>query len=367
MASGLTINFAHRTFIWDSEASIKAHVHCVIVGFSTKEAAKSRKFIFEKGQVQEVKHINAYLIEAQDTFVESINSPLLDVPAIGIGNQPIDGGNYLFSKEEMDEFVKKEPESRQFFRPWYGAREFISNQPRYCLWLGECSPALLRKMPLCLERVNAVRALRLNSKRGSTRKLADTPTRFEVENMPSSDYIVIPRVSSERRAYTPMGYVSSNVLVSDSVLILQETSIFHFGVMNSSVHMAWVRTVCGRLKSDYRYSAGVVYNNFPWPSPTEAQKAKIEKTAQGILDARAKYPDSSLADLYDELVMPIELRKAHQANDKAVLEAYGFPTKDFSESDIVAKLFSMYDELIKTQSDLIEDKTKKAKRAKKAQ
>lgn len=367
MASGLTINFAHHTFIWDSEASIKAHVHCVIVGFSTKEAAKSRKFIFEKGQVQEVKHINAYLIEAQDTFVESINSPLLDVPAIGIGNKPIDGGNYLFTKEEMEEFIKKEPESKQFFKPWYGSREFINNEPRYCLWLGDCSPAQLRKMPLCLERVNAVREFRLKSKSAGTVKIADKPTRFHVENMPSSDYILIPQVSSQNREYIPMGFMDANVLCSDKVRLMPQGTLYHFGVLESVVHMAWMRVVCCRLKSDYSYTVNNVYNPYPWPSPTEAQKAKIEKTAQGILDARAKYPDSSLADLYDELVMPIELRKAHQANDKAVLEAYGFPTKDFSESDIVAKLFAMYDELIKTQSDLIEDKPKKAKRAKKTQ
>lgn len=366
MTSGLCINFAHRTFQWDSEANIKAHVHCIIVGFSDDAAAKANKYIFDQGIVNEVKHINAYLIDASDTFVESTNKPLCNIPTLGIGNQPIDGGFYLFSKEEMDAFVAKEPLSQEFFKPWYGAQEFIKNKPRYCLWLGECSPAQLRNMPMCLERINDVREYRLKSKRENTLKLADTPTRFQVENMPKNNYLLIPQISSERRRYLPMGYMSPDCLSSNRVLIIENASLYLFGVLYSQVHMAWMRVVCGRLESRYLYSAGVVYNNFPWPEPTEAQKAKIEKTAQGILDARALYPDSSLADLYDDTVMPIELRKAHQANDKAVLEAYGFPTKDFSESDIVAKLFEMYEALIKKEHNVAKEKPQKAKRTRKA-
>ncbi|MCK0513790.1 methylase [Anaerobiospirillum sp. NML120448] len=366
MTSGLCINFAHRTFQWDSEANIKAHVHCIIVGFSDDEAAKANKFIFDQGVVNEVKHINAYLIDASDTFVESTNKPLCNVPRIGIGNKPIDDGNYLFSKEEMDDFVAKEPLSQEFFKPWYGTQEFINNKPRYCLWLGECSPAQLRKMPLCLERVNSVRNFRLQSTSESTRKIAEKPTRFHVENMPKDDYILIPKLTPESRLWIPMGFLSPDVLCSDLVQIIPKGTIYHFGILTSSLHLAWIKTVCGRFGNSYRYSGKVVYNNFPWPEPTEGQKAKIEKTAQGILDARALYPDSSLADLYDDTVMPIELRKAHLANDKAVLEAYGFPTKDFSESDIVAKLFEMYEALIKKEQDVAKEKPQKAKRTRKA-
>lgn len=366
MTSGLCINFAHRTFQWDSEANIKAHVHCIIVGFSDDEVAKANKYIFDQGVVNEVKHINAYLIDASDTFVESTNKPLCNVPRIGIGNKPIDDGNYLFSKEEMDDFVAKEPLSQEFFKPWYGTQEFINNKPRYCLWLGDCSPAQLRKMPLCLERVNSVRNFRLQSTSESTRKIAEKPTRFHVENMPKDDYILIPKLTPESRLWIPMGFLSPDVLCSDLVQIIPKGTIYHFGILTSSLHLAWIKTVCGRFGNSYRYSGKVVYNNFPWPEPTEAQKAKIEKTAQGILDARALYPDSSLADLYDDTVMPIELRKAHKANDKAVLEAYGFPTKDFSESDIVAKLFEMYEALIKKEQDVAKEKPQKAKRTRKA-
>lgn len=221
-------------------------------------------------------------------------------------------------------------------------------------------------MPHCLERVNAVREFRLKSKSEGTRKIAEKPTRFHVENMPAADYILIPCSSSERRKYIPMGYLSPDNISSNANMLIPDASLYLLGILTSSVHMAWMRTVAGRLKSDYRYSAAVVYNNFPWPEPTEAQKAKIEKTAQGILDARALYPDSSLADLYDDALMPIELRKAHQANDKAVLEAYGFPTKDFSESDIVAKLFEMYEALIKKEQDVAKEMPQKAKRTGKA-
>ena len=340
---GVKINFAHRTFRWDSEASLKAHVHCVIVGFSHKDNSENELLIFDNDKMNKVSHINAYLMDAPDVFVGSRQQSICDIPSIGIGNKPIDGGNYLFTKDEMDDFVKAEPKSAQYFKPWYGAEEFIHQKPRYCLWLGDCTPAELRQMPHCLKRIDAVREMRLASSSAGTRKLADRPTRFHVENMPDTNFIIVPSVSSERRRYVPMGFMSPDVLASNLVLIIPDATLYHFGILESNVHMAWMRAVCGRLKSDYRYSKDVVYNNFPWPSPTDAQKAKIEQTAQAILDARALYPDSSLADLYDELTMPVELRKAHQQNDRAVMEAYGFPVKStFTESQCVAELFRLY-------------------------
>ena len=343
---GIRINFAHRTFRWDSEASLKAHVHCVIVGFSYKQYTPC--YIYDGDRRSEVRNINAYLTDAPDVFVGSRQHPLFSVPEIGIGNKPIDGGNYLFTKEEMEAFIKQEPQSSQYFKQWYGSEEFIHQKPRYCLWLGNCSPAELRQMPHCMKRIEAVREMRLASSSAGTRKLADRPTHFHVENMPDTNFIIIPKVSSEKRRYVPMGFMSPNVLASDLVFLIPDATLYHFGILESNVHMAWMRAVCGRLEMRYRYSKDVVYNNFPWPTPTEEQKAKIEQAAQAILDARAKYPDSSLADLYDEVAMPIELRKAHQDNDRAGMQAYGFPVKStFTESQCVAELFKMYQELTK--------------------
>ena len=343
-ADGVHFDFAHRTFRWDSEASIKAHVHCVIIGFSTAPNSKP-KVIYSSERPQIVRNINGYLLNAENIFVESRNKPLCDIPPIGIGNKPIDGGNYLFTEEQKDEFVKKEPLSEKWFRPWIGSDEFINRYYRYCLWLGDCPPNELRKMPECMKRVQAVREYRLSSPSAGTVKLADTPTRFHVENMPKSNYIVIPEVSSEKRKYVPMGFLSPEILCSNLVKIVSNATLYHFGVLTSNVHMAWMRAVCGRLETRYRYSKDIVYNNFPWPAPTEEQKAKIEQTAQAILDARALYHDSSFADLYDELTMPVELRRAHQQNDKAVMQAYGFDYKTMTESECVAELMKMYQEL----------------------
>ncbi len=344
---GIKITFAHRTFRWDSEASLKAHVHCIIVGFCQDEQIDNDCLLFDNDKVTKTKHINAYLMDAPNVFIGSRIRPLCNVPEIGIGNQPIDGGNYLFTLDEMQEFLESEPKSAPFFHPWYGAIEFINQKPRYCLWLGDCTPSELRQMPHCMKRIENVRRLRLESKRSSTIKLADRPTRFQVENMPKRHYIIIPSTSSERRRYIPIGFMPPSVMTSNAVHIIPDATLYHFGILESNVHMAWVRVVCGRLKSDYRYSKDVVYNNFPWPTPTEEQKAKIEQTAQAILDARALYPDSSLADLYDELTMPVELRKAHQDNDRAVMQAYGFNVKTMTESQCVAQLFKMYQELTK--------------------
>ena len=338
------IDFAYRTFQWDSEAKIKAHVHCVIIGFSIAPYNKPKKiFIDERYQI--AKNINGYLLDAANVYVESRNKPICNIPEIGIGNKPIDGGYYLFEKEEMEEFIKKEPEAKKYFRPWYGSKEFINRSPRYCLWLGECSPAELRKLPLCMERVREVKEYRLQSTSVGTVKLAERPTRFHVENMPKGQYIVIPEVSSQRRRYVPMGFFTPNIFCSNLVKIIPDATLYHFGVLTSNVHMAWMRVVCGRLKSDYRYSKDIVYNNFPWPEPSTQQRQKIEQTAQAILDARALYPDSSLADLYDELTMPPELRKAHHQNDMAVMQAYGF-TKGSeaykSEAACVVGLMKLY-------------------------
>ncbi len=342
---GIHFDFAYRTFRWDSEADIKAHVHCVILGFSVSGNSAKRIFLSDLHSIP-ASNINGYLMDAPDMWIDSRNKPICDVPEIGMGNQPIDGGFYLFTESEKGEFITKEPKSAVYFHPWYGAEEFINNKKRYCLWLGDCSPAELRAMPQCYERVLKVREYRLQSPRSSTLKLADNPTHFQTENMPNGNYIVIPEVSSEKRRYIPIGYMDENVLCSNKLRLMPFATLFHFGILTSNVHMSWMRVVCGRLKSDYSYSIKIVYNNFPWPNPSDEQKARIEATAQAILDARAKYPDCSLADLYDEVTMPPELRRAHQENDRAVMAAYGFSTK-MTESECVAELFKLYQELTK--------------------
>ena len=342
--AGVHIDYAYRTFRWDSEAKIKAHVHCVIIGFSIAPN-HAGKILYFGDRAQIVQNINGYLLDADDVFVESRNKPLCNVPEIGMGNQPIDDGNYLFTEDAKAEFLVKEPTAEKYFHPWYGAQELINRSPRWCLWLGECSPNELRKMPYCMKRIEAVREFRLSSKRASTNKLADIPTRFQTENMPQGHFIVIPEVSSEKRKYVPIGYMDDTALCSNKVRIMPDATFYHFGILTSNVHMAWMRVVCGRLKSDYDYSIKIVYNNFPWPAPTDEQRTKIEQTAQAILDARNLYPDCSLADLYDEATMPPELRKAHQQNDKAVMQAYGFWGKLNTESACVAELMKMYQKL----------------------
>ncbi|HUW68614.1 MAG TPA: DNA methyltransferase [bacterium] len=360
---GVTINFAHTTFRWSNEARGQAAVYCVIVGFSLREARQKRLYFYNTVDSVSVERtartINAYLIEGPEVFVQSRTNPLCDVPQIGIGNKPIDGGNYLFTDQEKNEFVAQEPDSDVFFKRWYGSDEFINNRPRWCLWLGDCSPAQLRSMPLCRERVERVRAFRLQSTSEGTRKLAAMPTRFHVENMPGSDYILIPKVSSERRKYIPIGFFSPRILSSDLVFIIPGAAIYHFGILTSTMHMAWTRYVCGRLEMRYRYSKDIVYNNFPWPEPTDAQRAAIEAAAQGVLDARALFPDSSLADLYDPNTMPPELTRAHDKLDKLVEKAYG---KSFdSDAGRVAFLFERYQKLT---ADLFTGESKKAGRRK---
>lgn len=337
---GVHIDFAHRTFRWDSEASLKAHVHCVIVGFSEAANAAAR-IIYDEGSVQKVENINAYLVEAPDIFIESNKLPLCDVPTMTTGNRPADGGHLIIEAAEYDEFVKKEPAALKYIKKLTGAAEFINNKKRYCLWLVGVSPAELRKMPEVMKRVELCRNDRLNATDAGRRKLADTPMLFRETKNPKS-YIIVPATSSESRRYIPIGFLDDNTIPTNAAVIIPEADLFNFGILTSNVHMAWMRAVAGRLKSDYRYSKDIVYNNFPWPAPTPAQKERIEKTAQAILDARALYPESSLADLYDELTMPVELRKAHRANDKAVMEAYGFWGRLNSEAACVAELMKLY-------------------------
>ncbi len=341
------INYAYKTFVWDSEAADKARVHVVIIGFSEKNNTRNKLFD-ESNNLKIVKQINPYLVEGDNYFISNRNHPLNDnVDEIKVGNLPIDGGYYLFTEEEYSNFIKEEPRSKYLFRRWYGSRELLNNITRYCLYLGNSSPAEIRELPKVLELVKKVKEYRLNSKRAGTRKLADEPTKFHLTNIPDKSFLVIPKVSSKNRRYIPMKFLDKGNLASDLLFVVKNATNYEFGVLESNMHMAWMRTVAGRLKSDYRYSAKIVYNNFPWPTPTDKQKERIEKTAQAILDARALYPDSSLADLYDPLTMPKELLKAHQDNDRAVMEAYGLPVKGTTESDAVAYLFKMYEKLAK--------------------
>lgn len=344
---GLTIDFAWRTFRWDSEASMKAHVHCVIVGFSFQSQRQKTIYLNNKQHI-EANNINGYLHDAPNVFIDKRMAPLCDVPSICLGGQPIDNGNLVITEEEKDELLRREPQAAVLIRPYMMGKDFIDRKPRFCLWLKDADPSILRQCHLILERVERVRKFRLSSNRSSTLKAATYPTLFGAPFECKTNYIAIPKVSSENRKYIPIDYLTPDIIPGDKLFCMQDATLYHFGVLNSNVHMAWMRVTCGRLKSDYSYSNTIVYNNFPWPTPTEEQKAKIEQTAQAILDARAKYPDSSLADLYDELTMPVELRKAHQDNDRAVMQAYGFPVKStFTESQCVVELFKLYNEKTK--------------------
>lgn len=347
---GIHIDFAHNTFRWDNEAADKAHVFCVIVGFS-RENCEKRLYVHDTPDAAEVKKaakgINAYLSDAPDAFIWNRNKPICDVPKIGIGNKPIDGGFYLFADEEKTDFLNKEPGAESYFHRWIGSREFLHGESRWCLYLGDATFAELKELPRCRERIEAVREYRLASKSAPTRKLADRPAHFHVENMPKGNSIVVPKVSSERRRYIPMGFVGPETLCSDLVFLIPNASLYHFGVLQSQFHNAWMRTVAGRLKSDYRYSGGIVYNNFVWPEPTESQREEVERCAQAVLDARDAQEGATLADMYDpknETFFP-ELMAAHKALDTAVEAAYGV---DFGgdEEKIVAHLFNLYAEKV---------------------
>lgn len=341
---GIHIDFAHRTFRWDSEASLKAHVHCVIVGFSCAVNA-AEKLLFSGDSIQKARNINPYLIDAETMFIEGRTMPICNVPILLNGGKPTEGGHLILSIEEKEDLLTVEPQAEVFIRPYMMGKDFINRKPRFCLWMVGANPAVLKKCPHVLKRIEEVRQYRLASPKEATRRKAETPMLFDEVRECTSDYVAIPKVSSENRRYIPMEYLSKEIIPGDKLFMMPDASLYSLGILTSNIHMAWMRVVCGRLKSDYSYSNTIVYNNFPWPTPTDAQKAKIEQTAQAILDARALYPDSSLADLYDEVTMPPELRKAHQQNDKAVMDAYGMSVKETTEAACVAELMRRYQEL----------------------
>ncbi|HMU05834.1 MAG TPA: hypothetical protein PJ990_19505, partial [Saprospiraceae bacterium] len=344
---GIKIHFAHRTFKWSNEAKGNAAVYCVIIGFAHFDT--NNKIIYEyediKGEPHEVKakNINPYLVDAKDILIEKRNSTLCSVPKIKFGNQPIDGGFLLMTQKERDEAIVSEPSIEKYIRRFYGSIEFINNIPRYCLWLDKSNPTDIRNSKFITERLNKVKSFRENSVRKDTRELANSPGQFAFISHSETEYIIIPSVSSERRKYIPMGFMPSNVITSNLCLIIPNARIFHFGILTSQMHMVWVKTVCGRLKSDFRYSNTIVYNNFPWPeNPTEKQKQAIEEKAQKVLDVRSLFPDSSLADLYDPITMPPALVKAHNDLDKAVDLAYR-PQAFTSEANRMEFLFGLYE------------------------
>ena len=337
---GVQITFAHRSFRWDSEANMKANVHCVVVGFRCGRSDVSKR-IYEGNRRKNVARINPYLIEAPDVFIIPRTNPICDVPSMTNGSKPAENGFLFMTQEERDSVLKREPDLAAYVKQTLGSYEYINHVSRYCFWLTNASPYVLRSSGELSRRLERVREFRLQSPKEATRNDAATPWLFQQIRQPSTDYLLIPRVSSENRRYVPIGYVSPNIIATDSILLVPNATLYHFGVLTSSVHMGWMRTVCGRLKSDYRYSAKIVYNNFPWPEASKDDEERIAATARGILDARKRYPESSFADLYDETTMPPELRKAHQANDKAVMKAYGFKP-DMSESEIVARLMELY-------------------------
>ena len=341
------IDFAYRTFKWESEAKLKAAVHCVIIGFSTNIDNTGRKIFVNDKMTVNASNINPYLVDAPNTLISARSKPICNIPEIVTGNQATDDGNFFVSADEYEAFIAETPSAKNYLRIAYNSHGFINGKYQYCLWLVGISPAELRKMPAVLERIEKVRQFRLSSTKEATRKQADTPTLFTEIRQPTGNYIVIPKVSSENRRYIPLGFLSPDIICNNTIKYVPDATLYHLGILSSNVHNAWMRSVAGRLKSDYQYSNTIVYNNFPWPTPTAEQKAKIEKTAQAILDARALYPDCSLADLYDEVTMPPELRKAHQQNDKAVMQAYGFWGKLNTETECVAELMKMYQELTK--------------------
>jgi type I restriction-modification system DNA methylase subunit len=346
LSRGIRINFAHRTFSWQSEARGQAHVHVVIVGFSRMERQRKRIYAHDMPEAPtlEVSRINPYLADGPDIVVSNRSKPLCAVPQIGIGNKPIDGGHYLFEPEEKAEFLELEEDAAPYFKKWVGSEEFINGKERWVLWLGDASPAELRRLPECLKRIEAVKSFRLASKSPGTRKIAATPTRYHVENFPQGNYMVIPEVSSERRQYIPIGYIGPEIIASNKVRLFPDATPYHFGILTSAMHMAWMRHVCGRLKSDYQYSVKLVYNNFPWPEASESQQERVGELAQAVLSARANHPDCTLADLYHPISMPADLSLAHQALDRAVDRLYrsnGFAT----DMERFAHLIELYDRM----------------------
>lgn len=341
------IDFAHTTFVWNNEAQNQAKVHCVIVGFSgIKATPKPKKLFSSENNYKICEQISPYLTDTPVIFVESRSTPLCDVPKMRFGSMPRDGGGFVLSPEEKEELVKKEPLAAKWIRPYIGAVEFLNNKERYCLWLVNADPGEISKCPTVKKRVEFVRETRASSKAAGTRKFAATPTLFCQIAQPDTDYIIVPKTSSGKRRYVPIGFMDKETIASDLVFLIPDAGLYEFGVLMSNVHNSWIRLVAGRLKSDYRYAKDIVYNTFVWCNPTVEQKAKIESTARGILEARKLYPNSTLANMYDDVLMPPELRKAHQQNDRAVMQAYGFSIKDTTENSCVAALMKMYQKKI---------------------
>jgi hypothetical protein len=349
LAQGVKIQFAHRAFRWSNEGRGVAAVHCVIVGFGLQEAAEKWLFTYETPKSEptalKAKRINHYLVDAPDVTLEKRKHPLSNAPSMNYGSMPIDGGHLILSESEKDEILNESSTNQKYIREYMGGDEFINSQKRWCLWLPEAEPREIKNSALITERVRRTRNFRSGSGREATKKLSNYPTIFGEIRQPSGRYLLLPKVSSENRTYMPIGFISPDVIANGSALIVPNARLFHFGILSSHMHNAWMRTVCGRMKSDYQYSAGIVYNNFPWPTPTATQQAAIETKAQAVLDARAACPDSALADLYDPLAMPPGLAKAHARLDKAVDTAYGYQGgKD--DAPRVAFLFARYQKLV---------------------
>lgn len=342
--NGLELIFSYRTFIWDNEAASKAHVHCVIIGF-TMTKFTGKKYIYDnKDGLYEVKHINPYLDDASDVFIDSRTKPLCDVPEIRFGSMPRDGGNFILSVKERQKAINDEPVIERYIKPYLGANEFLHSKKRYCLWLKGADPSTISHSKFLKDRIESVRSFRASSKAAATRKFAKTPTIFAQIAQPDSNYIAVPETSSQRRNYIPLGFLDKETIASNLLFLVPDANMYDFGILSSRVHNAWMRSVAGRLKSDYRYSKNIVYNNFPWPTVTDKQVKQIEQSAQNILKVRNQFPDSTLADLYDPNAMPPELLKAHEANDRAVLKAYGLKTSS-TEKEIVLHLFKLYEKL----------------------
>lgn len=346
--NNIIINFAYRSFKWSSEATEKAGVTVVIIGFSVTELYKEKR-IFNGDIITKANHINGYIIDADDIIINSRRKPKAGMPQLRQGSKPWDGGGLILSEKEKEDLISKYPQSKEFIRPFMGAEELLNNKKRFCLWLKHISPASYNKIPEIKKRLAHVAEVRRKTKTKAVNEQAETPMLFSQDRQPNTDYLCVPEISSEARKYIPIGFISSDVIASNRVMTMANATLYIFGIMESNVHMAWTKTICGRLELRFCYTPSI-YNNFPFPKSTEMQRAKIEKTAQGILDARKLYPNASLAELYDALTMPPELRKAHQENDKAVMEAYGFDWRHMSESDCVAALMKLYQQLVTTNS-----------------
>lgn len=342
--AGVKINYAHRFFKWSTEANGGATVYVVIVGFSMYEIQPC--LLFDGSSVKRVSHINPYLIDMPDIIVESRSKPICNVPVMGSGNQPIDGKKYLFDEEGMLTFLKKEPNAKPYFHPWVGADEFLKSKKRYILYLGDCPIEKLYNMPECLKLAKEVRLYRLSSSRSATVKLADTPTKFQVTNIPATDYIALPEVSAGSRKYIPMGFLDHSIICSNKMRLVPDATLYDFGILMSNVHMAWVRTVGGYYGPSYQYSITVIYNSFPWPEQTKEKRAEIEKATEAVLSVRKNFEKIKLEKLYDPDTMPEALRKAHMANDKAVMKAYGLTCAPEDEATIVAHLLKLYQEKV---------------------